>query len=464
MASRRTLSAFGIALLMVSGMTGSATALYDPPKVVVGYYASWDVYGRAYYPKDIPADGVTHLNYAFAAATADGNCGLLDTWADFQKPFEAGQSVDGVADDASETSTQHLFGNFNQLRKLKADHPGLKILISIGGWSDSTYFSDVAVSKAAREKFVTSCIDMFIKGDLPTGGWPTTAGGPGAGAGVFDGIDVDWEYPVCCGLPDNSYRPEDRRNATRLFREFRKQLDALGDVTGKHYPLTAAIPAGNQQPATSYNLPVVAGILDWINVMTYDFHGSWETTTNFDSPFSYEPGDPTGPGPYQNTVGTLEWFRSQGVPASKLVMGIPFYAKQYIRVTDTDYGLYQPYDNTGLSEDTLTFELTPSPSYHDLVDVAHVLVPRSGGVQAHGAGGFTRYWSAAAGEPWLYDPAAERVGITTPTFISYEDPASVHERVRYIQRNHLRGAMFWEISHDSDDHALVNALHRVLQP
>src|SRR5436309_8450911 len=138
------------------------------PSVVVGYFASWDVYGRGYEVKNIPADMVTHLNYAFGAETADGSCVPADPWADFQRPiWDGASSVDGVADDPSNPD-QHLFGNFNQLRKLKAAHPDLKIVISVGGWTLSKYFSDAALTQASREKFAKACIDTFIKGDLPT--------------------------------------------------------------------------------------------------------------------------------------------------------------------------------------------------------------------------------------------------------------------------------------------------------
>ena len=98
-----------------------------PRKVVSAYFADWDIYGRGYFVKDIPAGQLNVIQYAFAVpmfnkATGAISCDILDPWADFQRPAGAADSVDAVADDAANAG-QHLFGNFNQLRKLKQKFP-----------------------------------------------------------------------------------------------------------------------------------------------------------------------------------------------------------------------------------------------------------------------------------------------------------------------------------------------------
>jgi chitinase len=458
--------ALGVALALMTGLLAAPVAGASPGQrkhVIVGYFADWAIYGRGYFPKDIPANRLTHINYAFATPTADGKCGILDPWADYQRTFAASESVDGVADDSANPD-QHLFGNFNQLRKLKAANSHLKIMMSIGGWSDSVYFSDVAATAAAREKFVNSCIDMLIKGNLPAdpvNSWPPQSGGPGAGAGVFDGIDVDWEYPVCCGLEGNHNAPADRHNATLLFRNFRDRLDAVGANTGHRYLLTAAIPSGYEQAGVSYQLVKVTKILNWINVMAYDFHGTWEDSTNHNSPFTEDPADPSPPAarPYWNTVGSINWFRHAGVPARKLVVGMPFYANQYIRVPNLNHGLYQPYNNDGMDQNEGDWATTSSLTYHDLVDVAGIVAPYSvDGHAPRGLSGYTRLWNAAAGEPYLWNSATQRLGETVGSFISYDDPRSLAERARFIKEKGLRGAMFWELSNDDNAHDLLNSL------
>jgi chitinase len=370
--------------------------------------------------------------------------------------------VDDAADDPSNPD-QHLFGNFNQLLKLKASHPNLKLLISVGGWSLSTYFSDVAATPQSRARFVQSCIDTFIKGNLPTGGSPAQAGGVGAAAGLFDGIDLDWEFPGFDPGNGAHFSPSDRHNFTLLLQELRRQLDALGQQTGHQYLLTAALPGGNVHSAGSFELNQVAGTVDWINLMTYDFHGPSDPVTNFNSPFGINPSDPDPQGglPFWNVSGTVAFYLASGVPADKLVVGVPFYGKQYIRVPSGNHGLYQSFNNSGLDPNSLQWDLTPTPTYHDLVDNAKILSP---GDNPRGLSGFKRYWDADAGEPWLYDPTAPRQGEDTGVFISYDDPRSVTERMQLIRAEHLRGAMVWEISQDSNNHALLSALAPLLQP
>jgi chitinase len=414
---------------------------------------------------------VTHLIYAFGYPVGpddrfgyeEGTCAPADPWADFQQVHWSGDtSVDGVADDPANPD-QRLFGNFNQLRKLKAKHPNLKVLVALGGWTLSTYFSDVAATPQSRAKFVTACIDAFVRGNIPYPAdalrWPWQAGGPGSAAGLFDGIDLDWEYPGKDPGNGAHFRPEDRRNATLLIEEFRRQLDALSQQTKRPYLLTAALPAGHVNSAGSYELAEVAEELDWINLLTYDFHGSWDPWTNLAAPFALDPSDPTPPAdrPFWNVLGTVDFYRSQGVAPRKLVLGIPFFAKQYARVAPAGNGLYQPFDNTGLDAGSLQWDVTPTPTYRDLVDIAKIVSRDSlGGPKPVGLNGFTRFWNPAAGEPWLYNPTSRR-------FISYEDPRSVNERLKAIRRLGLRGAMVWEISQDSDDNALLAELTTLLR-
>src|SRR6185503_15372464 len=132
----------------------------------------------------------------------------------------ADDAVDGQAEFYDESV---LHGSFNQLRKLKQMFPGLKVFISLGGFTFSGHFSDAALTAASRRALVESCVDMFIRGNLP----PVSPGGPVVdGAGVFDGIDIDWEWPGNC-IAGCTGRPEDRQNFTLLMQEFRRQLDAL---------------------------------------------------------------------------------------------------------------------------------------------------------------------------------------------------------------------------------------------
>lgn len=439
-----------------------------PKKVVTAYFADWDVYGRGYFVKDIPATKLNVIQYAFGVpgydpATGAASCDILDPWADYQQVYWTGDNtVDGVADNPDDPN-QHLFGNFNQLQKLKAANPHLKVEISLGGWTKSTWFSTLASTPQLRQSFVSSCIDTFIKGNLPGGGWPAGAGGAGAAAGLFDGIDLDWEYPTQVAGGNVNPTPADRHNATLLAAEFRKQLDAYGATTGKHYLLTAALPAAKS--STKYfELKEISRYFDWDNVMTYDFNVPSGPKASPNTLFTPDPRDPNAKDLTWNTSGTVAWYLLNGVPASKIVVGVPFYAQQYLRTGPANNGLYQPFDNTGTDANSLTVDVTPQPSYHALVDEGGYV--DAAGVT--GGAGYTVRWNLLAGEPYLTNPAAEHPNLTTgpatvPTLIAFSSPRSIAERTKLIKALHLRGAMAWEISQDSNSHALIDALAPVLQ-
>jgi chitinase len=450
------------AALAALAVTGAAAKQSQPSQVQAAFFANWDRYARGYFVNQIPADKLNVIDYAFAMPTAAGTCALSDPWSDYQAPTWSGSnSVDGVADDPSDPN-QHLFGNFNQLVKLKARHPDLKVVISIGGWTLSKYFSDVAATQVSRQSFVQSCVDLFLRGDLPTGGWPTQAGGDGAAAGLFDGIDIDWEYPGIDPGNGADHSPADVHNATLLLQEFRRQLDEYGAATGRHYLLTADLPAGNVHSSGSWELPSVGEVVDWIDLLTFDFHGSWDSWTDFNSPFSLDPKEPpVGGGAIQstwNTKGTVDYYLANGVPADKLVVGVPFYGKRYVGVGGTNNGLYQPFSPQG-------WPFNDSPTYHELVDTGltdanlnvvgptAVAAPKNHGNDEQGVNGFSWYWNGPAGAPWLYNPSLDG-----GSFISYMDPHATIERAQLVAARHLRGLYAWEVSQDDNAGDLVAAM------
>ncbi|WP_378732472.1 glycosyl hydrolase family 18 protein [Nocardia brasiliensis] len=340
--------------------------------VKVAYYNQWSIYQNAFYPKHVDTSGMAskldYLMYAFAnihpvdltcfeankAANQDENDpnagdGAGDSYADYGKSFDAASSVDGTADAWNDP----IVGNFKQLKQLKAKHPNLKVLLAIGGWTYSKYFSDVSATDAARKKFVSSCIDMFIKGNLPK---QNGFGGPGTGKGVFDGFDLDWEYPGGGGHVGNHASPADRANFTLLTAEFRKQLDAQGTADGKRYGLTAAVAAG-QDKIRHYETNKLGNYLDLVNVMTYDMHGAWDAKgpTNFQDPIYSRPDDPMTPvppgnGKYNIDAAIKAWLEGDssygipgGFPAKKLTVGFPFYYRGWTGVpAGNSNGLFQP--------------------------------------------------------------------------------------------------------------------------
>src|SRR3954454_231456 len=220
-----------LALVAVAGLviatTAGAKTAKDSKKQLTGYFIQWGVYS-GFEVNNVQTSGaanrLTQLNYAFSNAAPDANgnvvCQSGDSWADWQRPVAAANSVDG------QDSSGPVQGNLGQLRLLKAAHPQLKVLMSIGGWTWSKYFSDAALTVQSRETFVKSCIDLWIKGNLP--GAPA-----GVAAGIIDGFDLDWEWPGSDGNVGNIIRPQDKQDFTELVKEFRKQLDKLGHTQTK---------------------------------------------------------------------------------------------------------------------------------------------------------------------------------------------------------------------------------------
>lgn len=409
------------ALAAPASAAPQSTQHWQSDKQVIGYFTQWSIYS-GFFEKNLISTGeinhLTEIDYAFSNIAADGTCASGDSWADYQRPFAATESVDGTADQAG----QALMGNFNQLRELKKAHPGLKIVMAIGGWSWSGQFSGLAETAAGRQKFVQSCVDQYIRGNLP--GLPA-----GAAAGIFDGLSVDWEYPGAPGN-NNPYGPQDTPDYTALMREFRGQLDAQSQQTGQHYLLTADVSAS---PATAANIQLrdVARSVDWFNVMTFDFHGAWEATgpTDFSSNTFLDPRDPQ---PANNTFSvtrSVRYYESQGVPPSKIGLAAPYYAHVWTGVSPGPHGdgLFQPATAGG-----------GTPNYNAVVTAPG-----------------TEHFDVLAGEPYKYDPASQ-------TFSTYENPTSLAIKGAYIWSAGLRGTFVWSLDGDTSTGALTAALGRSL--
>jgi chitinase len=414
--------------------SSTAKAANGAGQRIVGYFTQWGIYS-GYSVKNLVTSGsaskMTVVNYAFGNINAQNlqcfevnQAGQGDAWADYQRPVGASESVDGVAD----VNNQPLRGNFNQLRKLKLLYPNLKVMISLGGWTWSAHFSDAALTAQSRKTFVQSCLNQYILGNLPQLAGDS-AGGPGAAANVFDGIDIDWEYPASPGNVGNVYRPVDTKNFTLLLAEFRKQLDALGKQTGKHYLLSIAAPAGEAH-YSKIQLNKIGQYLDWINLMTYDYHGPWEPNgpTNFNAPLYGSPNDPSPT--HENINRSINAYLQAGIQPRQLVMGVPFYGHGWTNVPNVNNGLYQGDTNT-----------QPAPGIGAGTNNYNVLKNLSG---------FTAYRDPVTKAFWIFD------GVT---FWSYDDPQSLLTKMHYVYENNLGGAMIWSMDGDDATGTLISAIY-----
>jgi chitinase len=394
---------------------------HKPGFYKVGYFTQWGIYGRNFQVKKLDTSGaaarLTHINYAFGDVTADGVCASADPWADWGTSFTDELSVDGVADVAG----QPIAGNFNQLLELKKKHKKLKVLISLGGWTLSKYFSDAALTAESRKKLVSSCVDLFIKGNLP-------GLTPGVAKNVFDGIDLDWEWPGSEGNAGNIIRPEDKQNFTKLVKEFRKQLDRHSRKTRKHYDLTAFLPAAPAKMDAGFEAKKLFKLFDFATVQGYDFHGTWETRTNQQSSLRVPPGAPDNPD-FSIDVAIRGWI-DRGAPRNKLVLGIPYYGQGWTGVTGGGTGLFNL--ATGPATGVFAAGIEDYKVLKTLQDK-----------------GFKLYRDEMAGHSWLYDGT---------TFWTYDDPKQILQKTAYIRSEGLGGAMVWSLDGDDENATLTRTI------
>ncbi|WP_246082760.1 glycosyl hydrolase family 18 protein [Nonomuraea diastatica] len=372
----------------------------DGGNKVLGYFVQWGVYQRGYHVKNIDTSGsaakLTHINYAFGNVQ-NGQCTIGDSYADYDRFYQANESVDGVADTWDAGA---LRGSFNQLRKLKQKHPHLKVLFSFGGWTWSGGFTQAAQNPAA---FAESCYRLV---EDPR--W----------ADVFDGIDIDWEYPNACGLSCDSSGPAAYRNL----------MQALRARFGSGNLVTAAITAdgtnGGKIDAADY--AGAAQYVDWYNVMTYDYFGAFapQGPTAPHSPLTSYNGIPT-PGFHSDAA--IQKLKSKGIPAGKLLLGIGFYGRGWTGVTQAAPG------GTASGAAPGTYEAG--------IEDYKVLKTRC---PATGTVAGTAY--AHCGNQWW----------------SYDTPATIGGKMSYSKNQGLGGAFFWELSGDTSNAELLTAMRNGL--
>lgn len=400
----KRLAALAAALLLA----GCASFRAAPSREIVGYYPAW----AGLFQFD--PSRVTVVNYAFLDICWDGKHGNDSTEPLAPCMGENGSLVLG--------HPQFDATNLEALAKVKRANSRLRLVASVGGWNWSNRFSDMASDARTRAQFIDSAIAFLRRQG-------------------FDGIDIDWEYPasigVACAPPHKTCdRPGDKRNFAMLGRELRAGLDRAGAVDGRRYLFTVAAGADAKYvfdaTGSSAWLAELAQSTDWINLMTYDYHGTWERAAYFVAPLSRDAADPNE----ANVEATVELFLKQGIAPSKLTLGAPFYGKGWTGCADGSGAdvLYKPCEALAREDHEASFEF----SY--LVDEGY-LVRDGEGRYTRGGRGFVRHWNGGARAPWLYNPE-------TRTFIAYDDEASIREKARYAIRMDLRGVMFWELAAD----------------
>ncbi|MFT7561066.1 MAG: chitinase [Flavobacteriales bacterium] len=361
-------------------------------KKIIGYFTEWGVYGRNYHVKNLvssgSADKLTHIMYAFGNVT-NGECQIGDSFAAFDKFYDASQSVDGVADT---WDTGALRGNFNQLRKLKQMYPNIKVVWSFGGWTWSGGFGQAS---ANPEAFANSCYDL-----VNDSRW----------SDVFDGIDIDWEYPNDCGLSCD----------TSGYDAYGNLMSALRQRFGTQLVTSAITASATKMNSANYGL--ASQYLDFFMVMTYDFFGAFAPTgpTAPHSALYDYPGMPQAGFSSDTAVQTLKGL---GVPADKILLGIGFYGRGWTGVNQAAPGGAAGGAAAGTYEAGI-----------EDYKVLRNSCPSTGTIAG------TAY--AYCGNNWW----------------GYDTPATVTSKMDYAKQQGLGGSFFWEFSGDTDDGELIKAI------
>ncbi|KAK4458398.1 family 18 putative glycoside hydrolase [Cladorrhinum samala] len=344
----------------------------------VVYFTNWGIYGRNYQPDQLPASKLTHVLYSFANVRPSGEVYLSDTYADLDKHYPT---------DSWQDVGTNVYGCVKQLYLLKRANRQLKVLLSIGGWTYSTNFAAAASTPSSRALFASSAVRLLA--DLG-----------------FDGIDVDWEYPA---------NAVESANFILLLREVRSALNAYSATHANNYKflLTIASPAG----PTNYNtlqLKALSDTLDFINLMAYDYAGSWDAKTGHQANL-YPSANNSASTPF-STDRAVSDYLAAGVNPSKLVLGMPIYGRAFQNTESRPGSSYSGIGSGSWEAGIWDYKALPKP-------------------------GATVIYDEAAGATYSYDSA-------TRELISFDTPDMIRKKVAYVKSRGLGGGMFWEASGD----------------
>lgn len=388
----------------------------------VMYYSDWSIWGgqENYYPQDLPTEYYTHLNYCFLDFDSAGNLMFTDTDA----------SVGASLNQEGVTWGEVNAGILPVLMAQRAEHPNMKLGISVGGWSKSGDFSLMTANASSRANFVSQLM-MFLQ---YTG---------------FDFIDIDWEYPGVVRQPDYvdnqldegtpAASPADKANYILLLQDLRNAMDAQGEALGKSYELSVALPMDQAKLTAGIDLAAMFQIIDFGNMMTYDARGAFDDVSGHHSPLYGNPADPFYDKGFSIDQ-TVSYLLSQGVPSEKIVIGAAFYSRGWENIENTEVvsglpGLFAP---------------TVSGSSGALNDLPVVSGDGgiAGGVWAYrnldtlkaSYSNLVEYWDDVAKAPYLYNGSA---------FFTYDNPQSIAEKTQYVHQNNLGGIISWQASNDA---------------
>jgi len=355
-------------ILLFFGITATHAEITSPRQMIMGYVSIWGLQDHNVISK-IDPNTITHLAYSFLDINKNGKCELL-----------------GAEDESKNQSIEIL----NEFKELKIRTPQIKTILSIGGYGNSKYFSDVAKTEESRKIFAESCIQYLKQYS-------------------FDGIDIDWEFPVTGGLKTNHVNRNDSANQVLLMQEFRTQLDQLQKIEkiNQHYSLSVAV-SGEKHQLRTFDIKNLAPLVDWFGLMAYDM--CHDRPCNHSSLYAYDSD-------HSYAEETIHSMLQQGAQSKQIVLGVPFYGYSWTNKNGTPKRTFTDYSTI----------LKKSQNY-------------------------TKYIDPKSGQPWLISPDHK-------VKINYDDEASLHNKALYAEKHHFAGTLIWELSDDDDQFTLLKALN-----
>nr|CAH7763316.1 unnamed protein product [Callosobruchus chinensis] len=351
---------------------------------VVCYYTNWSVYrpGVAKFtPQNINPYLCTHLIYAFGGFTKENTLKPFDKYQDIEK------------------------GGYAKFTGLKTYNKNLKTMLAIGGWNEgSSRFSPMVASAERRKQLVRNAIKFLRQNH-------------------FDGLDLDWEYPA---FRDGG-KPRDRDNYAALVQELREEFDRESEKTGRpRLLLTMAVPAGIEYINKGYDIPKLMKYLDWMNMLSYDFHSAYEPAVNHHAPlFALEEANEYSFDAELNIDYTIQHYIKMGADPSKLVLGIPTYGRSYTLYNPEAHDIESPADGPGTMG-----EYTRENGYLAYYEICEYIKNDN--------------WEVEQINPNAMGPYAHKGN----QWVGYDDIDIVRRKAEYVVERGLGGIMFWAIDND----------------
>lgn len=365
---------------------------------IVCYFTNWAWYrpGKGkYFPEDIRTDLCTHIVYGFAVLDYEN---LIikahDSWADFDNKFYE--------------------------RVVTKKKKGVKVSLAIGGWNDSqgSKYSRLVNSATSRERFIEHVVQFLLKYQ-------------------FDGLDLDWEYPKCWQVNCDAGPDSDKESFASFVRELHQAFKPHGLL------LSAAVSPSKQVINAGYDVKALAESLDWISVMTYDYHGQWDKKTGHVAPLYEHPDDDFF---YFNANFTMHYWIKKGAPSRKLVMGMPMYGQAFTLANPNEHGLNAPSPGPGQAG-----EFTRQAGFIAYYEICSKIK--------------TRQWTVVTDKKGRIGPYA----YSGNQWVGYDDVDMIRRKSEFIKSLNLGGGMIWALDLDDfrntcgeGEHPLLSTITQVL--